>query len=59
MKVKRYLLFYGEAYYPIGGWNDYKGSFDTIEEAKALMEKSEWKPDWYDIVDTETSEKVE
>ncbi len=30
-----YLLFYGSIYYPTGGACDFRGSFDTIEEAKA------------------------
>ncbi len=32
--MKRYLLFNCEAYYPFGGWRDFAGSFDTIEEAR-------------------------
>lgn len=34
----KYLVFYGERFYPIGGWEDFKGSFDTIEEAAAYIE---------------------
>lgn len=56
--MKRYLLFAGEAYYPSGGWSDYEGSFDTVEEAILKQEqlKNRGQP-WYHIVDIET-EKV-
>lgn len=32
--MKRYLLFSGTTYYPCGGWADFQGDFDTIEEAE-------------------------
>lgn len=50
-----YLLFAGSDYYPSGGWDDFRGSFKTIEEAKAAA--AEIKSygsnvyDWYQIVD--------
>jgi hypothetical protein len=31
----RYLLFAGDAYYPGGGWEDFKGRFATAEEGAA------------------------
>lgn len=31
--MKRFLLFAGFNYYPEGGWSDFRGSFDTAEEA--------------------------
>lgn len=37
--MKRFLLFEFNDYYPIGGWNDFVGSFDSIEEAKASTPK--------------------
>ena len=27
----KYLLFAGSDYYPCGGWDDYRGAFDTLE----------------------------
>ncbi len=33
MKVKRFVVFAYETYYPGGGWNDYQSSFDTAVEA--------------------------
>ena len=35
--MKPYLLFCGDTYYPLGGWEDFKGSFDTLEDARAAM----------------------
>jgi menaquinone-dependent protoporphyrinogen IX oxidase len=49
--MKRYLLFAGEDYYPRGGWSDFIGDFDTIDEAKNY--KIEYI-DWIQIVDLET-----
>ena len=50
--MKRYLLFSGLAYYPGGGWRDYRGSFDTIPDAEIVALKRD--DDWYHIVDTTT-----
>ena len=33
--MKRFLVFAGDYYYPSGGWEDFVGSFDTLEAAKA------------------------
>lgn len=33
--MKRYWLFAGENYYPCGGMRDFKGAFDSPEEARA------------------------
>lgn len=33
--MKRFLLFCFNNYSPAGGMNDFKGDFDTIDEAKA------------------------
>jgi hypothetical protein len=54
--MKKYLLFLGDCYYPGGGWNDFKGSFDTIEEAWAAVPPD---TDWWHIVDSETASEVE
>jgi hypothetical protein len=32
--MKRYLLFGWDTYYPLGGWNDYKGSFESVGGAR-------------------------
>lgn len=54
--MKRYLLFSGEDYYPIGGWKDFIGDFDSAEEAKSSLPVPGKMvcPDWFHIVDTYT-----
>jgi hypothetical protein len=52
--MKRYALFLGEFYYPSGGWDDFKNSFDTLDEAikAALKEDTARAPkNWWHIVD--------
>lgn len=39
-KPKRYLVFLFDGYYPNGGWDDMRGSFDTIEEASDFARAS-------------------
>lgn len=50
--MKRFLLFSGDEYYPVGGWEDFKGSFDTKEEAEEFLSQQEVKYDWNQIIDT-------
>ena len=55
-KLKRYLLFAGDYYYPSGGMNDFVDSFDSIEEAVAQHDKNfidSWKH-VYDCVEVRT-----
>lgn len=55
--MKRYLLFVGDNYYPEGGWNDFRGAFDSIDDAinyvLGLLNR-----DWWHIVDTHTIQIV-
>jgi hypothetical protein len=48
--MKRYLMFAGSHYYPCGGWEDFKGCYDTVEEAEAAARAE--KEDWTQVVDT-------
>lgn len=48
--MKRYARFFGDRYYPLGGWEDLDGTYDTIEEATVVLEPLQW----YHIVDLET-----
>lgn len=32
-----YLVFAYDQYYPSGGWNDYRGSFNTKHEAMSYL----------------------
>lgn len=43
-----FLLFAGYQYYPAGGWADYSGSYQTLEEAKAAFGPT--KHTWAHIV---------
>ena len=36
--MKNYLLFAGEDYYPDGGFKDFLGDFDSIDDAKLFLE---------------------
>ena len=58
--LKRYLLFFGSPYYPIGGMNDLYGQYDSFEEvAIALDEESEGSGDyWAHILDTWEGRKI-
>jgi hypothetical protein len=58
--MKRYLVFEFENYYPAGGWNDFKASFDSIEKAKASLPAigSFSRADYYQIIDSTTGEEV-
>lgn len=56
-KMKRFLLFVYDKYYPNGGWNDFRGDFDTIMEAKdkllTMIEVERWH-----IVDINTKKII-
>lgn len=52
--MKKYLLFTGDDE-PVGGWGDFRDSFDSIEEAfKGLAKNRRWAGDWVQIVDRDT-----
>lgn len=67
---KRYLLFYGDIYYPQGGMDDYKNSFDSLEEAVIFVDtyinenkiydtvQEEWEYRWAHVYDITTMNKV-
>jgi hypothetical protein len=57
-KLKRYLVFAGENYYAAGGWWDFRGSFDDLEEARLEVKGWTGKMHWTQIVDIETGEEV-
>lgn len=47
--IARYFVFAYDTYYPLGGWNDFKGAFDTLEEARKIAQQT--MTDNYQIVD--------
>ena len=55
--MKRFFVFAGYTYYPAGGWDDFKGDFDTLEEAQSHLQSENVKEtDWQQIVDSSTGE---
>jgi len=44
----RYLVFGGDQYYPMGGWDDKRGAFSDLDEAR--KEAAKWE--WWQIIDT-------
>lgn len=36
----KYLLFLIDSFYPEGGWNDFEGTFETLELAKEYLDKN-------------------
>ena len=47
-----FLLFVGWDYPPEGGWNDYYGTYNTLEEAEAAVSIIKRNAThWYHIVD--------
>lgn len=49
--MRRYILLVGYSYYP-AAWDDFIGSFDSVEGAKKKAAKC--NGDWYEIIDCET-----
>lgn len=59
--MKRYALFTYWQYYPGGGWNDFKDSFDTVKEAAAVgrADVDENGPlHFFDVIDLTNGKKV-
>lgn len=50
--MKRFILFAGDDYYPHGGWQDFRGFFDTIEECYEKLAKTTIPYDWAHAYDT-------
>jgi len=53
--MKRFLLFCYDTYYPVGGWGDFIGAFDSVEEAESAIDKTFH---YWQIVDMEKLEVV-
>ena len=51
----QYALFAGDHYYPLGGWDDYVDTFETIAEARAGVAPT---ADWAHVVDLSICERV-
>ncbi|RYD44736.1 MAG: hypothetical protein EOP83_31180 [Verrucomicrobiaceae bacterium] len=55
--MNRFVLFAGQDYYPLGGTEDIKGSFETFEAAKAFAEPL--GEDWWHVLDLLSGETIE
>lgn len=44
MKItgEKYLLFAFEDYYPCGGWEDFQGKFESLDDAIEFLKKMEY-----------------
>lgn len=56
--MKRFLLFAGDCYYPLGGWRDYIGCHDTAGDAIEWIARGNFH-EWWQIVDSKTMEVVQ
>jgi hypothetical protein len=50
--MEDYALFAGSMFYPRGGWNDFRGYFDSVDNAKEWFDnyKGTMKNLWMHIV---------
>lgn len=58
--MKKFAVFMGDIYYPLGGFHDFKASFDTLKEARVYIKAQKRSSyDWYHIVDIEQKRIIE
>lgn len=48
--MDKYILFMGDIYYPSGGWEDFSGYFETMEDAIKFIESKDPGCLWAHIV---------
>lgn len=57
--MKQYLVFAYDAYYPAGGWDDFKGSFDNEQDALVFADSIEPKySGGVEVVDLKTEKDI-
>ena len=49
--MKKFLVFAGEDCYPIGGWSDLKGDFESMDKASDFCQEIAPQNDWIQIAD--------
>jgi hypothetical protein len=54
--MKTYFIFAGLSYYPAGGWKDFKGQVNSLDEAKDKIIEELRDQDWYQVVEYTTKE---
>ena len=57
---KKFILFAGDGYYPVGGSGDFIAFGDTVEELQLLYKDNEdnWSEPWGEIVEAETMKRL-
>lgn len=50
----QFAVFAGEYYYPRGGWDDFQGTYATLEDAVSVGRQ--WQ--WHHVVDLSTGSVV-
>lgn len=48
--MNEYLVFLGDDFYPCGGWEDFRGDFDSLEEALNYIKSQEPNYSWAHVV---------
>lgn len=59
--MKRYALFVGDFYEPIGGWQQFVDSYDTVDEAVKEAFKRDTKrapKKWWHVIDLSTGKDM-
>lgn len=56
--MKRYLVFFGGDFYPLGGMYDFTESFETESEALSFLEKNKYNYSWCHIFDLELAKII-
>lgn len=54
--MNKYLVFHGTSYYPNGGWNDFVGCYESLDDAISVCNIliGDSNSEWAQIVDVET-----
>lgn len=56
VKVKRFIVFGGDTYYPSGGMRDFKGAFPSMLDAITWAGSQGF--DWWQVVDKDENLKI-
>lgn len=57
--IKTYLVFQFDHYYPCGGWNDFRDSFENWSKAREFADTLKGDNCTVQIVDRDTGEVIE
>lgn len=54
----KYLVFAGDNFYPEGGWKDFIGKANSLEEAEKHLLALTFDHDWFEIIELESGKRV-